>query len=71
MTHGYGRTPRCNERVTINYFTNDLDGNGLDWSRKHYSFSLSDPKVILGLRTGIILMRRGENVSNISIINLI
>ena len=60
ITPGCGRRPRCNDRVIINYVTKDLEGKGLDWSRKPYSFSLSDPKVMLGLRKGVRLMRRGE-----------
>lgn len=60
ITIGCGRKPRCNDMVTINYVTKDLEGKGLDWSRKPYSFCLSDPNVMLGLRKGVRLMRRGE-----------
>ena len=57
---GYGRRPRCGDKVTITYVTKGLDGMSLDWSRRPYTFRVGDPNVMKGLNKGILKCHLGE-----------
>ena len=60
ITPGYGKYPKKGDIVVINYVTKDINGNGLDWSRKPYRFQVGDPSIMYGLNKGIVKLRLGE-----------
>lgn len=57
---GNGPYPKRGDKVTINYVIKDVQGKGLDWSRKPFRFKIGDPNIMPGLNQGICKFRQGE-----------